>query len=699
MNDDHTRNSIQNLELPEALQPLTEQPRWVIWRLETVRNKPTKVPYQALRPQKKASTKDPHTWASYRVARSESDQIGYCLHDSDVAAFDLDKCRNKDTGEIHPWAQALVERADSYTEITPSGTGLRIIGFGTGGEVHRKIPVVDGVSCEIYRHATRYITMTGQQVGDAGLKNIDAIIDAILIELEATPPGTPADGGHHGRQPVDDDEDELERTIRDGGENRHGESRSEQVWWVINEMLRRGYLRSTIAKTILNPANGISAHVLDEGGAAYADKQITNAVKKIELAKNDKGKVYITQDNIRIALLKLGVTVRYDQFADRVLIKGLEGFGPTLDDPGMVRLRLVIDQRLGFLPGKDMFNDVVEDTARLNGFHPVRNYLLRQSWDGVERIDRWLTTYAGAEDTEYTRAVGKLMLVAAVRRVRRPGCKFDEMPVLESPQGHNKSEGLKLLAVHDDWFTNSLQLNADAKVVIETLRGRWIVEAAELSGMKSGDIEHLKAFLSRTIDRARMAYGRRVTEAARQCAIVGTTNDDRYLRDHTGNRRFWPVKVRMFDLEKLANDRDQLWAEAAVVEASGVSIRLDRSLWAAAAREQEQRTVRDPFLDKLHHHRGHIEHGRIASETVWTILDLRGGQRTHQQNLRMGNAMRALGWRRPNKSNLIYVGDGKLVVGFLRGPDGAEGHGPLVEATPTDNGVHVTTRVIMPEEV
>jgi predicted P-loop ATPase len=140
--------------------------------------------------------------------------------------------------------------------------------------------------------------------------------------------------------------------------------------------------------------------------------------------------------------------------------------------------------------------------------------------------------------------VGRLWLVAAVRRIREPGCKFDEMLVLESPtQGLDKSSALAALAVKDDWFTDQLPLNADDKKVIETLAGRWIVEAAEL-----------KAFLSQRIDRARMSYGRLVTEVPRQCVIVGTTNDDAYLRDSTGNRRFWPVKIDRFDLAALRRD-------------------------------------------------------------------------------------------------------------------------------------------------
>ena len=135
-------------------------------------------------------------------------------------------------------------------------------------------------------------------------------------------------------------------------------------------------------------------------------------------------------------------------------------------------------------------------------------------------------------------AVGALILIAAVRRIRQPGCKFDEMLVLESPQGTDKSQALRVLAINNDWFSDYLPLNAKPQLVIEMLHGRWIVEAGELTGLKKADIEHLKAFLSRQIDRSRMAFGRLLKEYPRQCVIFGSTNLTEYLRDTTGNRRF-----------------------------------------------------------------------------------------------------------------------------------------------------------------
>jgi len=214
----------------------------------------------------------------------------------------------------------------------------------------------------------------------------------------------------------------------------------------------------------------------------------------------------------------MGATFSYNEFADRLLISGLDGFN-TVDDPAMERLWLAIDDRFRFLPAKDFFFTVVRDLARANRFHPVREYLDSLKWDGTERLDKWLVTYGGAKDTKYVGAVGRLMMIAAVRRVRQPGCKFDEMMILEGPQGINKSTMMQTIAVKDDWFSDDLPL-ADSKKLIEQFRGRWIIEASELSGMRKTQHDHLKSMLSRTHDRSRLSYDRFLTEMARHCIIV-----------------------------------------------------------------------------------------------------------------------------------------------------------------------------------
>jgi predicted P-loop ATPase len=368
------------------------------------------------------------------------------------------------------------------------------------------------------------------------------------------------------------------------------------------------------------------------------------------------------QHNIRHALELLEIKLSYDTFHDRILVSGLPGH-TLLDDPTVDAIWLTIDERYKFRANAEFFRVVVNNAARRNSFHPVRDYLDGLKWDRTKRLDRWLITYAGAEDTEYVGAVGAITLIAAVRRIRKPGCKFDEMLILESVQGTLKSEMLKALAVDADWFSDDVPLNADGKKVIEQLMGKWIVEAAELSGMRKADVEHLKAMLSRGSDRARLAYGRNPTEQPRQSIIVGTTNSPKYLKDLTGNRRFWPVKVAKIDLAALERDRDQLWAEAVSREQAGASIRLASTLWDAAAEQQTARTVQDPWHELLADVLGDLK-GKLAAADVWRIVGVDPGHRSQEHNARLGQAMKDLEFE--HKPLNI---DGKKQQAYARGTE------------------------------
>lgn len=448
-----------------------------------------------------------------------------------------------------------------------------------------------------------------------------------------------------------------------------GGDRSRAVYAVACELVSREVPPGLIVGILTDRDLGISAHILAQKRAVeYAWYQVERATAAVAqrgeaFATSEDGKVYRDhQGNIRLALRKLGVELRHDTFADRSVIEGLEGHGPHLDDAALTRLWLEIDERFRFRPQIEFFTRVLMDTARGEPFHRVCDYLDGLEWDGVPRLDGWLSAYGGAEDNEYTRAVAALPLIAAVRRVGQPGCKFDEMLILESEQGTNKSSALRVLAVRDEQFGDDLPLNADGKKVIEQTAGKWIIEAGELKGMRKGEVEHLKSFLSRQDDTARLSYARLPVIVPRQFVVIGTTNSERYLRDLTGNRRFWPVRVGRFDLEALRRDRDQIWAEAAAREAEGASIRLDPSLYAAAGVEQEARRVEDPFVALL---AAALEErtGKVRAADVWKLLGIPAGQQTQEQNARLGDAMRELGWERTRRR---FGGRG-LEYGYARG--------------------------------
>jgi len=493
-------------------------------------------------------------------------------------------------------------------------------------------------------------------------------------------PAVPFDASGRPDLPVSDRTKMLIVQGRDPDDPGRHKSRSEAFWAVVCDLARANVPDDLIAAVVLNPDFAISGHPLDQPKSRqYVARQIGRARAEADdsFDCDKEGRPFATsQRNIRLAMRKLGVVVRHDLFAGRDRIDGLEGFGPPLDDAAANRLWLLTDEQFKFRPSRDLFLTVLSDAARQNAFHPVAEYLAALRWDGIPRIGRWLATYGGAGDTSYSRAVGELILVAAVRRVRQPGVKFDEMLVLESPQGTNKSTALKALAVRDDWFTDDLPLNAEAKRVIEALSGKWIVEAGELKGMRQGGANHLKGLLSRTHDKARMAYDRLEREVPRQCVIVGTTNDSRYLRDTTGNRRFWPVAVTGFDLEALRRDRDQLWAEAAAREAEGAPIRLDPALWGDAAAEQDARRVEDPFYESLHAALGEEAEGKLRASDAWSIVGKPPGMRTQDDNERLGDAMKRLGFERGQRRfgagpEIAYIrGDGARQIVFNLGSGG-----------------------------
>jgi predicted P-loop ATPase len=358
--------------------------------------------------------------------------------------------------------------------------------------------------------------------------------------------------------------------------------------------------------------------------------------------------------NTVIALDRLELNFAFDMFRSRKSVQGrpIQEYQGDLSDDQCAVLRRVIIEKFNFDPGKENTRDAALTLGVENPFHPIRQYLDALHWDRTPRVDVWPTTYLGAEPTPLNKAIGRIVLLAGVRRIRRPGSKFDTIMVLEGPQGGGKSTAIKMLAGPEN-FSDQELLTLDAKAQMEALEGVWILEIAELEGISRADTAKVKAFASRSDDNARPAYARFKEKRPRQTIFIGTTNDDKYLRDMTGNRRFWPVKIGQIDLEALARDRDQLWAEAAHLEAEGESLTLPQELWPAAQEEQEARLEDDPWLDKLSHlSTGLVEEvngfQRISTAMLLgDVLSLPVERQQAFQTKRLANLMRKLGWQGP----------------------------------------------------
>lgn len=270
-------------------------------------------------------------------------------------------------------------------------------------------------------------------------------------------------------------------------------------------------------------------------------------------------------------------------------------------------LRFYLERTYG-ISSKDKIFDAVNVTAGENAFHPVRDYLDECTWDGVPRVETLLIDYLGAEDTEYTRAVTRKTLAAAVARIYRPGCKFDYMLTLRGRQGLGKSALIAKLG--GEWFSDTFS-TMQGKEAYEQVLGVWLVEVGELAGMRKAEAETIKLYISKQSDRFRPAYGRRLQEFPRQCIFIGTTNEQEFLRDTTGNRRFWVVDTPHEPRKDMWEDLTpstvrQIWAEAVELYKRGEELFLPKELEAVAREVQSTYEEENPkaglvaeYLDRL----------------------------------------------------------------------------------------------------
>jgi putative DNA primase/helicase len=289
--------------------------------------------------------------------------------------------------------------------------------------------------------------------------------------------------------------------------------------------------------------------------------------------------------------------------------------------------------------------------AARNIYHPVRDYLNTIIWDGHKRLDTWLTKYCNVVDEEYSRAIGRKTLVAAVTRAFKPGCEFHHVLVLEGAQGIGKSRAVAALG--GEWFSD-FHIDPANKDTVDAMRGKWIIEIPEMESIRGNkDMQLLKAFITRNEDRVRLAYARNTKDLPRRGIFIGTFNPDGigYLTDSTGNRRFWPVLcTKTVDVEGIRRNRDQLFAEAVAAYKNGEPIHIeDEKLRKEAEAQAEDRVEIDPWVEVIMHWASAAgkEVQTVSTADVFELV-LHGTIKniTRVDQIRIGKALTLAGWHK-----------------------------------------------------
>ena len=323
-----------------------------------------------------------------------------------------------------------------------------------------------------------------------------------------------------------------------------------------------------------------------------------------ELETNKNGSVKSTISNIVLVLnndVNLVGRFGYNEFEQREVVKtrvpwdkdGTKYPRPLVDSDD-AEIRLYFERCYG-ITGTAKITDGLTVTVKGNSWHPVRQYLDALEWDGTPRLDSLLITLFGADDTEYVRAVTRKTLAAAVARIYHPGTKFDYVLTVIGDQGTGKSTMVRKLG--GEWYSDSVT-TVTGKEALESIQGAWLIELGELAGLRKAEVDAVKHFVSKTEDRYRVAYGKRIEHFPRRCIFFGTTNEEDFLRDVTGNRRFWVVNCKgragsVFSEDYLTPVTvSQIWAEAKVRYLEG------EALYLAGELEITARGIQDDHLEK-----------------------------------------------------------------------------------------------------
>lgn len=614
---------------------LKTRDRWLLWKLEQRAGKPTKTPYQvsgALAKVNDPSTWTDFDTALAAYQRGGWSGLGVVLtDDDDLVGIDLDKCLNPDTGELDPEAARIVAELPTYCETSPSGRGLRLFGFGKlpqGGRRKGKVEMYEaGRYLTVTGHqfnghstlveitpelATVHARIFGTGAAGAGGAPVASkpgpvdppdLDDAALLD-KARRAKNGADferlwsgdaSGHGGDASAADlalcnllafwtgnDPARIDRLFRQSGLFR-------PKWDKVHHSDGRTYGQATIDKAIAGNRETYSGKPGADTAQAQAQREQDGAADPLwrtDLLKDGDGKVLKVHYNaVLIAEHAFPGLIGYNEFTQRIEARTAAPWrkapGPWTDyDTQELAFHLVAAPLC--LPAFriEMLEIGVQTAARRHPFNPAQDRLreLAECWDGAVRLDSWLTRYLNAETTAdnhvYLAELGQAWLKGVAARVLFPGCKRDDVLALVGAQGYVKSSAAQAIAdcIMPNAFTDSLgNLGSDEAAI--GVQGIIIAEFSELAAMGRSEIEAVKAFISRPSDRYRPKYARNQSDYPRTVSFVATTNEDcGFLRDPSGNRRWWPITVaKKIDLDTLSATLPMLMGEAAARVLAGES--------------------------------------------------------------------------------------------------------------------------------
>lgn len=688
--------------LPDAAPaPLAQLKGWLCWRFveKPGKTKPDKVPFYAgsgrPRSGQQGSALDRAQLTTFDVARAAAERHGFdgvglaMLPDWGITALDFDGCVD-DRGAVNPVVLGLC--SGTYSETSPSGTGVRAFVLGSLGSA-KDLKRIDGFGFETFSD-TGFVTLTGNALPLVSLLGLEDTIAPAMDNVQrycekrfsrAPAPATQAPNADADK-PIGLTHEQILQVLsfldpEEGGYGvwlpcgmaLHHETGGAgfDYWdnWSANgatypgtEVLRakwdsfgRSDRRPVTMHSMVNRANekGAGINLAEKSKDDFDDVSGGPLLELPAFKRAKAGRIEATRENLTLALQRpdlSGMQLRFDEFRDEVMqaTAGGDDWRPFKDSDYHALCMQLERGANGFKDiAKERIRDTVAFVAEGNAFDSAAHWLDSLQWDGKPRVADFLARYFGVEPSPYAAAVSLYYWTAAAGRVLEPGTKADMVPVAVGPQGSRKSSTVAALVPSPDFFLE-LDLGAKDDDVARLLRGKLVVELGELKGLRTREVESLKAFITKQHEQWVPKFREMAVRYPRRCVFFGTTNKDEFLTDDTGHRRWLPFRAGACDPDAASRDRDQLWAEGAALFRHNGVMWQDAEQHAGA--EHAQYVVRDPWegavatwLALAPEDGGPVARGFTAAEALTCALHVQQQTLTPANKDRMSRVLKELG--------------------------------------------------------